>query len=221
MKITAITKFKHGELWLALQKLGKTQSDLARGIGTNATLIGGLINLRRPPTEAMANRIQNYFAEHGVYVDVTAWWPESFTGLAMTPVVEQTQDIDPALVCQLCDNQPLVEQISAGQDVENLNRALSLLPNRERMALELTMIDGFTAKEAGKRFNVTGGRITQLAAKGMRKLRSLMAGEQRQELSDEVVRVNRLGILTDNQALAEFIVKRLNQKKQPTNAQTR
>ena len=58
MKITAVTKFKHGELYAMLQRVGWKQSDLARNSGLSENRIGEIINLQRRPIQKEADAIQ-------------------------------------------------------------------------------------------------------------------------------------------------------------------
>ena len=47
MKIAAIVKIKHGEIWKALETLGWSQSELARQAGLQPTTVGEIINLKK------------------------------------------------------------------------------------------------------------------------------------------------------------------------------
>jgi len=93
MKITAITKFKHGSLWAAIKQLGWTQAELARRTGLHQTQIGTIINLQQRPTEKEANTIQRVLGENGIYFDPTQEWPETFRGLPKRITIEQTKEV--------------------------------------------------------------------------------------------------------------------------------
>ena len=58
MKITAITRYKHGELYAILQRIGWTQSELARQTNLRIGTIGDIINLVKRPTVEQADAIQ-------------------------------------------------------------------------------------------------------------------------------------------------------------------
>ena len=81
MKVSAITKFKQGDLWGAIKRLGWSQSRLAKEAGLDDGLVGKYINLLKKPTAEIANKIQIALAKHGEYLDVFAIWPENFKGL--------------------------------------------------------------------------------------------------------------------------------------------
>jgi transcriptional regulator with XRE-family HTH domain len=81
MNITAITRYKHGDLYSVLQRIGWSQKDLARKTGIYAGLIGKIINLVRRPTAEQADAIQKAVGDAGEYIDVLSAWPESFEGL--------------------------------------------------------------------------------------------------------------------------------------------
>ena len=55
MRVTAITRFKHGNLWAALGKLNWSQAELARQSGISQQMIGRIINLQRRPTASQAD----------------------------------------------------------------------------------------------------------------------------------------------------------------------
>ena len=81
MKITALTRYKHGELYAVLKRLGWNQSELSRRSGLAATLVGRIINLQYRPSQKMADAIQKAIGEAGEFFDVLEQWPEDFKGL--------------------------------------------------------------------------------------------------------------------------------------------
>ena len=78
MRLAAVTKIKHGQIWEALQKLGWNQADLARACNIGPTLIGDIVNLKRRPTQGQVKKIEDVFLLHGLKVDVVSQWPELF-----------------------------------------------------------------------------------------------------------------------------------------------
>ena len=58
MKIAAITKFKVGEIYQALRRLGWTQKEFALRCGMTQNEIGGIINLKHKPTVERCDRMQ-------------------------------------------------------------------------------------------------------------------------------------------------------------------
>jgi len=78
MKIAAVVKIKHGAIWEALQKLGWSQSRLARQMNMEPSRVGEIINLKRRPTDNEAKRMELAFLDAGISVDVISEWPEMF-----------------------------------------------------------------------------------------------------------------------------------------------
>ena len=78
MKIAAVVKIKHGAIWEALQKLGWSQSKLARQMNMEPSRVGEIINLKRRPTDNEVKRIELAFLDAGICVDVISEWPEMF-----------------------------------------------------------------------------------------------------------------------------------------------
>ncbi len=46
MKIAAVVKIKHGEIWKALETLGWSQTELARQADMQPTRVGDIVNLK-------------------------------------------------------------------------------------------------------------------------------------------------------------------------------
>lgn len=78
MKIAAVVKIKHGAIWEALQKLGWSQSRLARQMNMEPSRVGEIINLKRRPTDNEVKRMELAFLDAGISVDVISEWPEMF-----------------------------------------------------------------------------------------------------------------------------------------------
>ena len=136
MKITAVTKFKHGELYAMLQRVGWKQSDLARNSGLSENRIGEIINLQRRPIQKEADAIQRALGTVGEYLDVLSEWPETFVGLKRGYRREQTIDVP---MERLLDH-PEALQIAAPeyQDdeiEERVKSVISKLPERNRQIL--------------------------------------------------------------------------------------
>jgi RNA polymerase sigma factor (sigma-70 family) len=173
MKITAITKFKHGELFAILKKLGWSQSELARRAGVDAGAIGKVINLHKRPSKGIATAIQRAIGEAGEYLDVLEQWPETFVGITKGTTYELTKDIgfESLIECpeamliparDSCDNQEL-----AGV----LNEALKELTPRERRAIEMIFYEGKTLQQSGDELSVTRERVRQIEHRAIRRLR--------------------------------------------------
>ena len=86
MKIAAVVKIKHGEIWKALETLGWSQTELARQADMQPTRVGDIVNLKRRPSQNEVKKIELAFLTEGLIVDVIREWPELFTsrGKSMT-----------------------------------------------------------------------------------------------------------------------------------------
>ena len=177
MRIAAITKFKQGDLYKALKKLGWSQNELARRTGMQPSVLGRYMNLQLKPTEAAAQKIQNALAEAGEYIDVLTCWPDRFTGFNKVPVIEQTKDVpDEILISMMGEQNPQITY-EINEEKELLNKALLLLTDRERDIVEDCFLSGISIEEKANKLNVTRSRIRQIVdratlklANGMRRL---------------------------------------------------
>lgn len=182
MKITAVTRFKQGDIWRLLRKHGWTQAELARRSGMTQQALGKIINMILRPTEKQANAIQSAFAEVGEYIDVINLWPERFSGYPKPLCIEQTRDIEVEML--------EVEESLADDYVKRLRRenhegdlksgmveALSTLTDRQRAVLSLrwgVRNDEYaprTLEHVGRILNLTRERVRQIEATAMRKMR--------------------------------------------------
>src|SRR5262252_2136361 len=93
MKVTAITRFKQGDLFALLEKLGWNQAELARRTGMNPSTVGNIINMRQRPSLAQARKIYDVFEEAGEFFDLMQVWPEHFKGFPIRIEVVQTQEL--------------------------------------------------------------------------------------------------------------------------------
>jgi RNA polymerase sigma factor (sigma-70 family) len=172
MKITAITKFKHGALWAAIKQLGWPQSELARQCGERPDAIGKIINLQYRPTVKMADTIQRVLGEHGIYFDPTPAWPETFRGLPARITIEQTRELT---ANEMDDAQTYYNQLEQPQSTEQREAVLEAiegLGERERVVLEKRFGDEpISLEEVGKCFGVTRERIRQIEKTAIRKLK--------------------------------------------------
>ena len=144
MRITAVTKLKHGALHSALRKLGWSQSELARRTEIHPCEIGKMCNLLRRPTVDQANRIQSVLAGAGVYIDPTEAWPETFKGFRKTIKWEETRDFTDR---ELASAQIFTKQLGYQPDsrMEKIAvTALRHLNEKDREAME--MLCGFNGE---------------------------------------------------------------------------
>lgn len=95
MKIAAITRYKNGCLFEALQKLGWTQKDLSKRSGLGIHVIGPLCNLQVRPSDEQAIAVQKAFGEGGLFLDLEQTWPEDYQPLGKRKaVVVQVAEVD-------------------------------------------------------------------------------------------------------------------------------
>ena len=170
MRITAITRFKHGDLYNALKEAGWTQLELGRKAGVCASTVGIIINMKWRPTEEIANKIQAAFGRAGIVLDVLELWPESFAGIKKSIIIEETRDIEPVQLEGAIKQTPM-QLMDLDITKEILHDVLQQLTNRERKVLTMRFFEGLTMAEVGKRLKRSGSLIGRIEAKALRKLR--------------------------------------------------
>jgi len=173
MKVTAITRFKHAEIYSLLQKLKWSQSDLARHSNLTPRVIGHILNLNKRPNLEQANAIQFAFGKAGIYFDVLETWPETFLGIKKGTRVERTTDIEfeRLLDCREALMIAVPESIDTTELDEMLLNQVNQLTPRETKAVELTILQDKTFVEAGKEMKIGVTRVRQLQQNALRRLR--------------------------------------------------
>lgn len=172
MKITAITKFKLGELYGVLKKLGWSQAELGRRSGVGQYTISKFITLQSRPSEALARKIQNALAEAGEFIDVESMWPESFKGFLEPLVISDTRDVEPRAMLSLQSALQIPAECSVDMELVNtaLDNAVAQLDSRQQVVLR-QRADGKTFEEIGAKFGITRERVRQIESKALRCLR--------------------------------------------------
>lgn len=180
MKVAALTRFKQGDLYLILKKLGISQKELSERAGISRTALGLIMNLRRPPTIRLAEKIQATLAKAGENVNVMKLFPEAFIGFKKAPIVEQIQEITPKQLKYYERHQELMLEDAAPpvpdavfQDKELLEFALSCLSDRERDVIESTVIRGEPCSVMAAKWPVGQQRINQIKNRALNKIRYL------------------------------------------------
>lgn len=191
MRITAITRYKHAEIYGILRRLGWNQSDLARKCNLRPDQIGMIINLRKRPTIEQANTIQKAFGEAGEFLDVLSTWPETFQGLPRGFKREQTAEVD-VISLEEC---PSAYQIpdSTGEDGDTYKEERTLLAEameeinpRSKFALELWDA-GYSWGQIGKKMRLTREAGRQAVLSGRKALyRKIEAKKAKEEHEDEI-----------------------------------
>jgi DNA-directed RNA polymerase specialized sigma subunit len=167
MKIAAITRFKHGQMWTLLQKLGWSQTYLSQRTGLGMYVISDCINLKRRPTEEQALAIQRAFGEEGEFFNLEEAWPEDFVGTKTSVTCEQLADIDPRFL--VSPAQQLLDKPNVDDAVAFV---LETLPDRTRKIIDDHYIKGHTFAKIGKDLGCTGGNASALHRQTLRRLRS-------------------------------------------------
>jgi RNA polymerase sigma factor (sigma-70 family) len=173
MNITAITRYKHGDLYNLLKQLGWTQAELARRTGMHACTLGGIINLARRPTVDQADRIQRALGEAGVYLDVLSTWPETFAGLKPGYKVEQTADIDMGTLVG-CHEALMIaapEPVDTTDIDAAVEEAVSRLDPDHRTVIQRHFMNEETLKEIGDDLHLSPSGVGQRGVQALRKLR--------------------------------------------------
>ena len=185
MKITAITRYKHGALYLMLQKMGWSQSELARRAGVSPCEIGRIINLRARPSPNLADKLQVAFALAGAYFDITDLYPEEFAGLPAGFVVEQTADIDPERL-MAATPAPEITEGTTEELSQSLQKVMSTLPDHCREVIEARYMEGKTLEQVGYDRGCTRERVRQIEAEALRMLRHPSRARILAEYSDAI-----------------------------------
>lgn len=172
MKITAVTKYKHGELLSALQKAEWNQADLARKAEIRPTTISKIINLQGRPTESQANAIQKAFGEVGIYLDVLEFWPESFKGLGKRAELTETKEVPITALIGDHDTMyaPSLPEARSKELEYVLECCLGSLPKRVQEVLKMRYYEGMTLEDIGRKIQVTRERVRQIEYDGLRRL---------------------------------------------------
>ena len=188
MKITAITKYKNGEIYQAIKRLGWSQSELARRCGVSASEIGMIINLNRRPQKELAEKIQNSLAEHGEFIDILGMWPESFLGVKTGFKKEVTEDIQ---FENMVDCKELL-QITVGDSscIEELSIRLDdvigKLTERESKVIRMKYYENKSTSEIGREVGITRERIRQCEKQALRRLKHPCRIKELDEIRDEL-----------------------------------
>ncbi len=175
MKITAITRYKHGQLWAVLQRLGWSQTELARRTGLTNRVVGFIMNLVRRPTEEQANAIQQALGAVGEYFDVLSEWPETFQGLKPGYKVEQTEEVEMERLLGCREALQLPAPESGYEDDETfedkLNEALSRLSPKYQIVIRRRFWHKETLKQIGEKINLSPEQVRVIECRAIRTLR--------------------------------------------------
>jgi RNA polymerase sigma factor (sigma-70 family) len=187
MKVTAVTKFKQGDLYNALKKLGWTQAELAKRSGVSQQTIGHVLNLRNKPSPFNIDRIQKAFAKAGEYLDVLSIWPEDFKGLDKSVTVEQTKEVDLALL----GANTLVLHDTMKPNLDDARRliekSLAKLTEREANIIRWKHFDGKDLNKIADDGKISRQSISTIYNRALRRLRCSTQEKILREAMDCVV----------------------------------
>ena len=172
MKIAAITQFKHGMLYEAMQHLGWNQAELGRRAGITQATIGSYMTLKTKPTLSSAKKIHDTFLKAGVFFDVIKAWPKTFRGKRGGYAVLQIAEVNP--VCLHASQEVLMLEAPDPQDEIRLNELTTLLsglPGREQNIIRSRFFDNKTLEQVGQKLRLTRERVRQIEKKALHTLR--------------------------------------------------
>jgi RNA polymerase sigma factor (sigma-70 family) len=171
MKVTAVTKFKQGDLYNALKKLGWTQAELAKRSGVSQHTIGHALNLRNKPSPSNIDRIQKALANAGEYLDVLSIWPEDFKGFNKSVTVEQTKEVDLALLGTSIPALHDTMKPNLDDARRLIEKSLATLPEREANIIRQKHFEGKDLNEIAKEQKLCRGSISMVYNRALRRLR--------------------------------------------------
>lgn len=186
IKITQVSKLKHGILYQAAKKLGG-QSALARHLGLPIHVIQRWCNLKGTPsqnfsTENLQELENKLFALTGATLD-EIFPPELVAATAFLnapKTAEHTLELESAALLDYAERQ--TDRLTYKPDDtdelrENIKKVLNTLSYREREIISLRFgLDGnesLTLEETASVFKVSAERICQIEAKAIRHLQQL------------------------------------------------
>lgn len=175
MKVTAITKFKHGALLDALRRHNLGPCSFAERFGISKTLMCRCVNLVQRPRIDIAAKILAGLAELGEVFSFEELWPDEFkpTGQALT--LEQSREIEPQFIGHYLEYERdrLLTNGSHVKLPEDVQTAIDSLRKRDRMVLDM-YAKGMTFSEMEKKLGVSRGRARQRVVESVRKVRRRM-----------------------------------------------
>ena len=184
MKIAAITRYKQGDIYTALQQLGWTQTRLAQEVGCWPYMVGLIINLKKKPTVELANKIQAVFGEHDIYIDVTELWPETFQPLTKNLRVQVAEvellSLEGTTLSLEDNSSPILDN----EEREIVEGFLDSLSDREKEIVTMRFFDSLTLNEIGLRLHISTERVRQIILKTLRKCRQPRIMSRMTELAD-------------------------------------
>ena len=186
-KVTVKARMYHGILYEAMTQLGMNQTKLAKYLGTNLNMIGGIMRLKKVPrfTTKSGKKLKRKLEEL-TGLAITEIFPnhvftEEFLGQDKTIQVTKNVPID------LLGNVGMVRQLTLPPDEELMSKeendrplelrikeVLETLTPRERAVVNKKFFEGRKPSQMTKDFGVSSSRLDQIEKKILRKLRGPM-----------------------------------------------
>jgi len=174
MKIAAVTNFKQGDIWEALQKLGWSQAELARRTGCTPISISQYVRLISRPSKETIEKIERVFAKAGISIELV--YPANFERPGRRSVT-QIREVPLGLLLETkkqIEHDP-VKALLLKENKERLGVLISeVLTHREGEVIKLRYgLDGYAVysiNEIGRMFKITRQRVDQIIHKAIRKL---------------------------------------------------
>jgi len=189
MRVTLTGKFKQGGLWEIVERYG-SQSAAARVLRVGVTCFGQWVNFRHLPSRDKVMKLhpdlERRLAREGVILEDV--FPQAPIKIRFTKI-KKTIEVEEELLLDVMRREPSLltysmdEEMEASSLVEQINQSLmtELTPREEAVIRARFGIGGEPQKtldELGKRFDVCRGRIGQIEAKALRKLRRLKVARE-------------------------------------------
>lgn len=165
MQITAETRYKHGELYHALDTVGWTIQTLSSHSGVSVGTLSGVLNLRRRPSEKTAHHIEKAFLhEASVEIDMLKDWSPKFKGFKKPFKVVQTRDVPTMSILEMqYECKQLVEPEEAKSiDIEYMLSMVKQLPERSQMVVNMYYLEGKDIIECSRAIFKTRERVRQI-----------------------------------------------------------
>lgn len=172
MKITAITKFKNGELLRALRESKMSGVKFSRFAGISQQRFSNCLCLRAHPNDTTKAKIEYAFLQLGIWFDSEDAWPPDFVPLTKATSISETQDVDLSNIRatlgyeyhQMIENSRDVHQLEHETERTEILDSLSFGP---RVVLA-ARLEGKTLSSIANRMGVTKARVGQLKDKALR-----------------------------------------------------
>lgn len=173
--ITADIRYRHGKLFVWMQRNNLKNSELSRLTGINPSVLGAIINMQKPPSKKCAEMLS---LVTGIPKDelfpveyVTALRKRGFSKLHTRQI---TESIPLGDMLDWGSREPLPSPEEACVDAETfeqLEKAINELPARPRQVMLLRFKDEKTLKEVGAIIGVTVERVRQIEKRTLECLR--------------------------------------------------